>query len=118
MTGAQMLDKALVMLGYSNTNGNLISRIKDRSLTFINLVYSDIWYILKEEDFTPLSTLKDKIDLTDRVLQDVFPYGLCMFIAQSESDSDNQALWTNLYNQKRTSLTRLDTVKDVIPTVY
>ena len=118
MTGTEALNKSLTMLGYSNSNGNLVTRLKERSLVLINLVYSDLWRIYKESDFKPLEKLSDKIDLPERALNDVFLYGLCMFLAQSESDADNQALWSRLYNQKRTSLSKRQKIVNTIPTVY
>lgn len=114
MTAKEMLNKAMALLGY-NHNGNLADRISAAALHFINLVYADLWPMRHEEEFKPIAVLADKIDLPTEVLYDVFPYGLAMFIAQSENDGDQQQIWASLYNQKRTRMSRTDKITDVLP---
>lgn len=114
MTGNQLLNNALKVLGYTDQNGNaqLTSRVRNSAVVNINLVYSDLWRITRDEPFEPINSLGDTIDLPESVLHDVFLYGLCMHIARSENDGDQQQFYTVLYNQKRTSLSRFETIQD------
>lgn len=119
MTGQEMLNRALLLLGYSDAQGNVADeeRVKLRALSVLNTVYSDLFYILFDEGFKPLVTLSQKIELPERVLQDVMPYGVASFLAMSESDGDNQQVYTVLYNRKRTAINRQSATRDVLPTV-
>ena len=120
MTGNEMLEMTLKMLGYTEGNGNskLAARAKSRAVVLINLVLGDLWPLCKTDPLTPIKALSDIIDLPARVLNGVFPYGLAMFFAQSESDGEQQALFSRIYSQKRGSISRCETVKNVIPGVF
>lgn len=120
MTGMNLFDKAMEMLGYASADG--ISGKDDmlkKALTLINLVYADLWFAFeadpKKEPFKPLNRIGDEIALPERILHDVAPYGLAMFLAQSESDADNQQLYAALYNRKRKGYNRVETVIDRLP---
>lgn len=120
MTGNQMLETAIKLLGYSDGNGStqLMTRAKSRAVVLINLVISDLWCLCKNSELKTIKALSDEIPLPVRVINDVFPYGLAMFLAQSESDGDQQAFYARLYSQKRGSIARIETVKNVIPGVF
>ncbi len=115
-----MLKKAAEMLGYTNANGNLqlSARITSKGLTLLNLVYSDLWRICNRGEFQPLNRLQTEITLPEIAINDVMPYGMAMMIAQSESDGDQQQLYSSLYNQKRASLSKKETIQDVLPRCY
>lgn len=117
MTGVKITEMAAKLLGYTTSNGNLqlSERIMSKALVCVNLIYSDLWSICKNEEFNPLASLGDAIDLPDRVLYDVMSYGVAMMIAQSESDGDNQQLYAGLYNKKRSSLSFTETIEDRFP---
>ena len=120
MTGQEMLKKSAEMLGYTNTNGNLqlSARITAKAPTLINLIYSDLWRICNEGEFEPMKSMQAEITLPEQALNDVMPYGVAMMLAQSESDGDQQQLYSVLYNRKRTSLSKKETVEDVLPRCY
>ena len=120
MTGQEIMKTATDLLGYSNANGNLqlSARISGKALVTVNLIYSDLWRVCNDGEFTPLDNIHDDIYLPERAVNDVMPYGVAMMIAQSESDGDQQQLYSKLYNQKRSSLTRKETIKDVLPRCY
>lgn len=119
MTGNDVIMRALLLLGYSDSQGNVSAeqRIKSRSLPILNAIYADLFYIFHKDGFLPLSSLSETVCLPERVLQDVMPYGVASFLAMSESDGDNQQLYTALYNRKRVGLNQKSTVADVLPTV-
>lgn len=120
MTGNEMIKKALVLLGYTDSTGEISGgqRFSSRALTVLNTIYADLFYILNSGDFVALKVTGDDINLPERALNDVMPYGVAAMLAQSESDGDNQQLFVTLYNSKRAALTHTDSVKDVMPWVY
>ena len=117
MTAQKAVNTALNMLGYTGSTGNsqLSTRLMNNAITFSNLIYSDLHRICGKDEFEPITTLNDELKLPERAVNDVFIYGLAMFFAQSESDGESQLLYRALYNQKRTSLTQVSTIKDVLP---
>lgn len=117
MTGQEMIEKASRLLGYTASNGNLqlSSRLASKGLDILNQIYSDLWRICKKDLFLPLANVSVDIDLPERAINDVMPYGVAMFLAQSEEDSAQQQIYATLYNRKKTGLSRTDTIKDVLP---
>ncbi len=120
MTGQQILKLATDLLGYTNANGNLqlSARIMGKAVVNINLIYSDLWRICYDTEFEPISNIHGEIKLPERVLNDIMPYGVAMMLAQSESDGDQQQLYSVLYNRKRTSLSKKEGIEDVLPRCY
>jgi len=54
--------------------------------------------------------------LSMEAVRDIMPYGVAMLMAQSEGDGDNQALFADLYNRKRSSARKnASTRKNVLP---
>lgn len=117
MTGTEIFKKALILLGYTDSLGEVSAgnRLLVRALTVVNTVYADLFYITRGEGFAPLRSLSERILLPERALYDVMPYGVAAQLAQSESDGDSQQLFVLLYNQKRTALTGGGRIADSIP---
>lgn len=114
MTGNEILQRALALLGYAENNGNaqLTQRILQKALPLVNLVYGDIARIegLKKER---LASLSDEIELSDKAA-DVFACGVAAYVAATEGD-DVQAFWSAEYQSRRTTLTKFTERKDVLP---
>ena len=117
MKAITLLNDALKMLGYSDSDGNaeLTQRLRNRAVVTVNLVYGDLWRIFNSESFKPLKSMDDEVALPEKALGDVFLYGLAMHIARSENDGDQQQFFTMLYNAKRAGLTQYDKVKNTVP---
>lgn len=117
MKAITLLNDALKMLGYSDSDGNaeLTGRLRNRAIVTVNMVYGDLWRIFNSDDFKPIESLSDEIDLPEKALGDVFLYGLAMHIARSENDGDQQQYFAALYNAKRAGLSQYDRVRNVIP---
>ena len=135
MTGRQVLDRAMGLLGYQTIAAlSGPSELLQRSLMIVNQIYSDLYYAenrsagdgqglrakKEREDadgqaFAPLIDLLDELRLSDRAANDVMPYGVAMLMAQSESDGDSQQLYASLYNRKRLSLSYADRRQDRVP---
>lgn len=117
MTGAEMIKKALTLLGYTDSSGDVSGseRFKTRSIPVLNAIYSDLFYTRKSSGFVPLKSINDEIDLPERALNDVMPYGVASMLAQSEGDGDQQQTFVMLYNQKRNAMNNSGAVRDAIP---
>ena len=120
MTGRNVIDSALKLLGYSEANGNikLPQRIINRGTTFVNVIYSELARAEGREDFALIKNLGDEVKLSDESLTEIMPAGLAMLIAQSEGDSAEQQLWADIYNRKRTLLSRLEERGNGLPVVF
>ena len=124
MTGMNLFDEAMRLLGYVTEDG--ISGRDDmlkKALPLINRVYSELYYSFVfvpggEDSFEPLTLIGQKLDLPRIVLNDIAPYGMAMYLAQSESDADNQALFASLYNQKKTRGKRIGRITDRLPHIW
>ena len=117
MKAITLLNDALKMLGYSDSDGNaeLTQRLRNRAVVTVNLVYGDLWRIFNSESFKPIKSMDDEVALPEKALGDVFLYGLAMHIARSENYGDQQQFFTMLYNAKRAGLTQYDKVKNTVP---
>lgn len=115
MTGREVLERALKLLGYTAADGNeqLSRRILNRAVEVINTVYEDLHNITATQELTPIESLSDEIKLQSKALS-VMHYGVAAFIAQSEDDGDSQQLWMTVYNKKRASLSQITKRIDVI----
>ena len=117
MKAITLLNDALKMLGYSDSDGNaeLTQRLRNRAVVTVNLVYGDLWRIFNSESFKPIKSMNDEVALPEKALGDVFLYGLAIHIARSENAGDQQQFFTMLYNAKRAGLTQYDKVKNTVP---
>ena len=118
MTAAEMEKTVIRLLGYTDGSGSIApsTQLRQKALTAINAVYADLFYSLGMTGFSPALSPESKIELPERVLNDIMPYGAAAFLAQSENDGDRQQYYIMLYNQKRAALTRKDGVQDNMPT--
>lgn len=124
MTGMNLFDKAMELLGYTSADG--ISGKEDmlkRGLTLINQVYAELYYAFvqvpgEEDEFKLLANILDEVKLPKNVLTDIAPYGLAMYLAQSESDADNQSLYANIYNQKKIRGKKVTVINDHLPYTF
>ena len=86
-TGEQVKNRAMSLLGYTDRNGRLdgamYADLTARSLTLVNAIYAEVWYALFDIGFEELATLTDELDLPERVINEVMPYGVAMMLAQS-----------------------------------
>lgn len=124
MNGMNLFEKAMEMLGYVSAEG--ISGREDmlkKALTLINNVYAELHYAFvqrqgDEDSFVPLANINDSLNLPTVVLNDIAPYGVAMYLAQSEGDADSQALYANIYNQKKVRGKKVSHIKDCLPHVW
>ena len=119
MTGSEVLNKSLQLLGYSDSNGNthLTQVIRNRAVAVVNLVYMELSRNCGVEN-SPIKSLSEAIELPNRALNEVMPCGVAMYIANAESDFNAEAFWAREYNAKRAVLSRIEEIKDTLPNVW
>ncbi|MBR6765268.1 MAG: hypothetical protein IKM06_02160 [Clostridia bacterium] len=113
MNAKGLVDRALLLLGYSE-NYDILSV---SALNAVNRVYADLFFIDNTEGFKEITELTQPVQLSERLLFDVAPYGVAAHLALSVGESDSQAYLASIYNQKRKKLTGSGTLQDVLPTV-
>ncbi len=107
-TGKDVVDRALRLLGYTNTFGEVDSgqdaEIFKRASASLNQVFFDLYRIENNTPYTGESlSLTEIIPLSTNTVNDIMPYGVAMFIAQSEGNGDAQGMFAELYNMKRSA---------------
>lgn len=118
MTGEQIIAKAIFLLGYNDMFGNTNdARFQVTAKNALNFIYSDLFYINQTKGFKEIEGFSDEIELPERALFDVMPYGVAAFIAQAMGDGENQQYFSQLYNLKRKALADPGTIADAIPSV-
>lgn len=105
---------ALTLLGYRDTEPE---RYQSTAINAVNQVYSDLYYSSGKRNFEKVSSAEDIVNLPERLLVDVMPYGVAGFIAKSLGDSENQQYFGEMYNLKRKKAEASQSVQDVLPTV-
>lgn len=118
MTAKEIIRKAIMMLGYNDIYGNTgDARLQAASLNAVNMAYADLFYANKNSGFQEISDAEQVIDLDERTLNNILPYGVAAHLAQSIGDSDNQQYFSVIYNQRRKTVVSSDTIQDTLPTV-
>lgn len=122
MTARELFTKALQMLNYTDSAGNVAvsqnAELFKRTVPTVNLVLADIQHI-RGEELEPLTSADDILPVPEDTAVRVMPYGVAMHIAQSENDGDNQQIMAATYNRLRGSVARKHGVRvNVLPSVY
>lgn len=112
MTAANVFSRALTLLGY--TGDSHTESLKQRAIPLINAAYIDVCRA-KNIEFLPIKALSDQLSVDEVTSLDVMVYGVAMFIAQSEGDTEIGAYYCDLYNRKRATLATTDRIIDVLP---
>lgn len=122
-TGMDILQRAMSLLGYTNAAGEvdagLSAELYRRGLDILNQVLADIWPLEHAGPFRPLTSIHEKIPLSSGASETTLPYGVAMFLAQSDGDGGNQQFYAALYQQKRNAVRRPPRFRDdVMPSVW
>jgi hypothetical protein len=120
MTAGEVFRQAMRLLGYTDTLGELDGAAHGesykRALTFLNQLVCEVSLAETGALPEPLTSLRDEVPLSDRAVRDVLPCGMAMQLALSQGDSDKQAVFAALYNQKRVALrTAYERRRDTLP---
>ncbi len=83
------------------------------ALSALNSVYADLFCLCRpDEQFEPLWTLDDKIDLPPNILHDGFLYGVAYMLAQADGDFETVERFCRMYNDKRAKCQRITAIDD------
>ena len=117
MTANDVVRQAMTLLGYSDNDGNnqLTQRIKNRAVAVFNLVYNDLRRVCELER-KPIISLSDEFELPEEAY-DILTCGVASYIAGAEGDDTQQYMWSNEYQQRRATLSRVSEIEDVIPSI-
>ena len=107
MTGVEVYNRAVVSLGYSDSQV-----LKNKCLVAINQVYDDL-YCKVYGDYKPLTALNEKINLPDRSVIGAMVYGVAEKLALGEGDGELQQYFAKAYDRAKAKITVADKVKDV-----
>ena len=119
-TGLDALNQALLLLGYTNgygePDGQNDAELYKRGTAAVRQVYRDLCRIERRNEPEPPALRMDRaIPLSAAAVGDVMPYGVAMFLAQSEGSGDSQALFAAIYDRKRAGLGVAGRRKDILP---
>ena len=117
MKGCEVYNNALSLLGYAENSGNnqLTNRVMNRALPIINLVNNDLRLICGMEE-KRIETLSEEIKLPQKAI-DVLICGVAGYVAMAEGDDGAHAIWSAEYQARRTKLSRIEEINDVLPVV-
>lgn len=118
MTAKELFDISLELLGYTDSTGSaqLVNRMRSRAFAVMNQVCSDLYFAVNPSGiYDRLYKWEDKINLPDRIVTEVAPYGVASFLASGEGDGENMQVFSAIYNQKRALLSRFEKVIEGIP---
>lgn len=103
MTAREMVETAFKHLGYTDRLGkpdaNAFSPHYKMALTACNAVMNELQR--KEgREYTTLATLDDTIELSERSINEIMPYGVAMHLAIIDNDESQQSVFSSMYSQK------------------
>jgi len=109
VTGRDVVGRALLLMGYTNAYGEIDvqndAEIWKRGQNAVQQIFDDLQRLEHPGEFirSPL-TMDEPIPLGYIAVQDIMPYGVAMFLAQSEGDGDTQVMFAQIYNRKRAGI--------------
>lgn len=118
MNGNQILQRALTLMGYTDQNGDIDSeaaRSANRhGLAAVRQIYSELSYASGQAPVAVTDTSMP-LPLSQRLLEEVMPYGVAMLLAIAEGDTNTEAAFALIYNRKRGLLTQTEQRIDALP---
>ncbi len=112
MTGYDIYTRVLNISGHLNSSETTVGNqmLLERMPDIINQICLDL-------KIPQIKALADEIDISPKQ-EDALCYGTAMLLAVSESESEKNQLFTQIYNAKRAAvLSSKETVKDTLPSV-
>ena len=106
MTGADVYNKALLSLGYSDSQA-----LKNKSLVVINQVYDELFNSAYGE-YLPIKSLGGEINLPERITANAMVYGVAEKLALGEGDGELQQYFARSYDRAKARITVVEKVTD------
>ncbi|MBQ1211612.1 MAG: hypothetical protein IIX68_07405 [Clostridia bacterium] len=118
MTGNDILQRALILMGYTDQNGEPDAEITRRAarhgLAAVTQIYKELSYASGKVP-QPILLMSEPLPLAPRLLDEVMPYGVAMLLAVAEGDAGTEAAFALIYNRKRCLLTTTEQIIDSLP---
>lgn len=112
MTGYDVYKRALILLGYVNSNP--LNPSDENLLKRVPAVLEQICLDLK---IPKIERLSDEISACD-IQFEALIYGVAMMIALIEGDGAKNEIFTKIYNSKRAlALSKIEMIQDKLPTI-
>ena len=112
MMAQTLFEKALALLNLREADGTCDQTLTKNALPCVNAVYCDLYYLLYDSGYRDVSSLRDTLNLPERVFFDVAPYGVAMHLAKMIGDGLNQQIFSTIYNSKRAAVGAKDNICD------
>lgn len=118
MTALKIIEQAIKLLGYDvlQKTGS-VTDIDESAITAVNTVYADLYFLINKDGFKEVTKAEDSVNLPEKALWDIMPYGVASFMASFQGDNDNQQFFSKIYNLKRKGLSKEESVEDTISTI-
>lgn len=111
MTGREVYNTALSHLGYTDN-----PTTQRRATLILNKVYYDLHRIIYgAEEFVPIKSLSDSIDLPQKVIISAMVSGVAESLALGEGDGELQQYFALDYDRGKAKLNTNDKIHDVMP---
>lgn len=119
MTGGEVLRRALLLLGYADSQGEpdaaAAAALYKRGVPLIDQLCADLSVVESGVAAPAVTSLSQPLPLSEVTARSVLPYGVAMLLAASRGDGDNQQLFAALYTAKRRGLRPREQVQDRLP---
>ncbi len=116
MTAYEIFFAAAALTGYDGMIGENSGKdeLLSKGLAACDRIYSDLHYAVYGDSAarTKLNSMNDEVILPQRVLDDIMPYGVAMLLSLWEGDGENNQIWTQIYNEKRGTITKISKISD------
>ena len=118
MTGREVMDRALQLLGYTAPDGEpdaaAAAELYKRGVPLIDQLCHDLAVAEGAQPFT-VASLQQPLPLSDAAVRGALPYGVAMLTAAARGDRDQQQLFAAFYTAKRRTLRHGERLRDVLP---
>ena len=113
MTARQIIEKTVRLSGFSGIED---AKIQKCALTCLNRIYAELFFLENKSGFNEITDVNGEVELDERLVVDVMPYGIASLIALALGDSENHNYYGQIYNVKRKRCAA-SVITDSLPTV-
>lgn len=106
MTGAEIYNKALLSLGYSDSQA-----LKNKGLVVINQVYDEL-YNSTYGEYVPIKSLGGDVKVPERIASNAMVFGVAEKLALGEGDGELQQYFAKSFDRAKARITVVQKVKD------
>ena len=118
MTAKQLFERAMLLLGYVDANGDVLvdTGLQKRAVAMMNQIAADLALAADPNAAPePIVRLSEDVPLLGRAALDAAPYGVAMLLAGAQGDIDAKATFATVYNRKRAVCGGVSARQNVLP---